>query len=98
MIAYYEPKRFENDAEYSEARIARDALADAHNAASDLKEASLYVSITLKINGHDLLAASFAEVASKAIKIGYGSVFEKAAGLQDACRQAFSSIEEYYAD
>ena len=99
LIAQYEPNRFENDdAEYSEARSARDAAVATQDAANRLKEAALTLAISLKGSGYDLSAAEFAEVGSKALKIEWSSIHEKAAALHGVASQAQSAIREYYAD
>lgn len=92
LIAYYEPNRFENDDEYSEARLARDAAVVAQDAANRLKEAALVLAVALKANGHDLSAADFAEVSSKALKIDYMDLSDQVAALRDAADAAATAV------
>lgn len=98
LIAQYEPNRFENEDEYREARIARDAVVAAQDAANRLKEAALSLATALKGSGNDLSAADFAGVSSKALDAEHSSIHDKVAALGDAASQAQSAIEEYHAD
>ena len=61
LIAQHEPDRFETHADYKEARVARDAAIAVQNAADNLKEKALALAFAIKVVGHDLDTADFAE-------------------------------------